>query len=130
MLNSICSTRFVRYIETVRSWEGPLWEVLLYIFCMHTVCIILSQQLRSWKNTYYHMGVDTILELGGAELEVGRKCARAQIFNHTHLYVNTSTYSAYNGYNNRILLLSWLAIVMVSGMLLLISIIMILINKF
>ena len=46
------------------------------------------------------MGVDTILELGGAELEVqvGRKmCAhlRAQFFDHTHQYINTSTYSAY-----------------------------------
>ena len=35
---------------------------------------------------------------GGAELEVGRKmCARlrAQIFDHTHQYVMTLTYSAY-----------------------------------
>ena len=34
-------------------------------------------------------------EGGGAELEVGRKmCARAQIVDHTHQYVTTSTYSA------------------------------------
>ena len=30
MLNSIRAIGFVRYIETVRSWEGPLWEVPLY----------------------------------------------------------------------------------------------------
>ena len=32
MLNSISTIGFVRYIETVRSWEGPLWEVSLYIY--------------------------------------------------------------------------------------------------
>ena len=50
------------------------------------------------NNNLLFMGVDTILELGGAELEVGRKmcaCLRAQIFDHTHQYVNTPTYSAY-----------------------------------
>ena len=32
MPNSIGATGFVRYIEAVRSWEGPLWEVLLYYY--------------------------------------------------------------------------------------------------
>ena len=31
MPNSIGATRFVRYIEAVRFWEGPLWEVLLSV---------------------------------------------------------------------------------------------------
>ena len=30
--NSIGTIGFVRYIEAVRSWEGLLWEVLLYLY--------------------------------------------------------------------------------------------------
>ena len=35
MLDSIRAIDIVRYIVGVRSWEGPLWEVPLYIHSWH-----------------------------------------------------------------------------------------------
>ena len=51
MLNSIRAIGFVRYIETVRSSEGPLWEVSPYIYIdviNISMIIVMKLTLHIW----------------------------------------------------------------------------------
>ena len=67
---------------------------------MHILCLLVL-----WQNYIYFTnifacgcrGVDTILELGGLSQRWGedQECARANVLDHTHQYVNTPTYRAY-----------------------------------
>ena len=59
MPNSIGATGFVRYIEAVRSWEGPLWEVLLYTTCSVPHEIVRSNQIRT-RNFKLHNDMTTV----------------------------------------------------------------------
>ena len=55
MLDSIGAIAIVRYIVGVRSWEGPLWEVPLYLCAAEILrvrvfpmemCIQLTQEIQ------------------------------------------------------------------------------------
>ena len=74
MVNSIRAIAVVRYIVGGRSWEGPLWEVPLYmILCLCACCVsgnVCGFAVGFWWSVKFLLSLGVREEQDGGVLSV------------------------------------------------------------